>query len=198
MSNYLGIAAVTAALQDIVQSAVQDVVPGVTIRIGPPRAILPGATEVNLYLYQVTANAQLRNADLPQWAGDALVRQPQAAIDLHYLIAFAGEDHLATEVMLGKVVSVLHARPRLSRDLLRRLARPGGAFPMLAGSNLADQHDQVEFVAQYLTFEDLSKLWTVFFQIAHRPSLQYIASPVMIDGQLPIALPQPRRRLTIG
>ena len=187
MSTYLSIAVVTAALQEMVQAAVQNVVPGVTLRIGPPRVLSPGASEVNLYLYQITANAQLRNADLPLWSGGEMLHQPQAAVDLHYIITFAGEDQLATERMLGKVISVLHAAPRLPREMLRRIARPGGAYPALAAANLADQHDQIELVPQYLSFEDLSKLWTVFFQIAHRPSLQYIASPVMIEGDLVLA-----------
>ena len=186
MSNYLCIATVTAALHEIVQQAVSSVLPGAPVRIGPPRAIKPGEPEVNLYLYQVSPNANLRNADLPRWSGDgAVLRRPQAAINLHYLVSFAGEERLATDRMLGKVVSTLHAAPVIGRQLLERLTAPGGQYEYLVDSDLAAQPDMVQLTPEYLDFEELSKLWTVFFQTAHRPSLLYMASPLLIDGPSP-------------
>lgn len=183
MSDYRGIATVTAALHEIVQGAINDAVPGVHVRIGPPRAVKAGDREANLYLYQITPSAQLRNADLPRWHSDGrLLRTPQAALNLHYIISFAGEEHLVTERMLGKVISVLHASPLIDRALLRKLASPNGSFPFLAGSDLDRQHDTIQIIPEIHDFETLAKLWTVFFQIAHRPSLTYIASPVMVDG----------------
>ncbi|MDB5678838.1 DUF4255 domain-containing protein [Sphingomonas bacterium] len=184
MSDHFTIAFVTAALHDIVQAAVQDVAPGVVVRVGPPQAPTPGEKEVNLYLYHLVPNAQLRNADLPtRDAAGELVARPQVAIDLHYLISFSSEDHLATELMLGKVLTALHAAPVLTGDELRRTVGARSAFAFLRDSDLPRQLDRIKIIPQTLSLDELAKLWTVFFQIAHRPSLQYIASAVLLDAE---------------
>jgi hypothetical protein len=195
MSNYLTIAVITAAIQEIVQAAVQDVVPGATVKVGPPRAVTPGEKEVNIYLYQVSTNAELRNDDLPERAaGGALVRKPRVALRLHYMIAFGGEEHLATEVMLGRVVSVFHAMPGLTGAELARIVGATGSHASLQGSDLPAQEEPVKLIAEYLTLEEMSKLWTIYFQLAHRPSLQYIVTPVLIDADLtPIKIPNARQ-----
>jgi hypothetical protein len=185
MSNYLSIAVVTAAIHEIVQAAVQEAAPGAMVRVGPPRAMSPGEKAVNVYLYHLTANADLRNRDLPtRDAAGGLVARPQTAVDLHYLISFAGEDHLATEIMLARVLTALHAAPVLAREDLERIVAPGGPFPFLAGADLPEQRDRIKLTPEFLSLEELAKLWTIFFQIAHRPSLQYIASPLLLDADL--------------
>ena len=190
MSNYLTIAVITAAIQELVQAAVQ-VVPGATVRVGPPSAATPGEKEVDIYLYRISPNAELRNDDLPQrTAGGLLTGKPTAAIRLHYLIAFAGEDHLATEIMLGRVVSILHALPVLTGEVLGGIASAGGSRPLLQGSDLPAQDERVKLTPEYLSLDEISKLWTVFFQLAHRPSLQYVVTPVLIDMDLtPMKIP---------
>lgn len=185
MSNHLTIAVITAAIQELVQVAVQKVRPGAIVRVGPPRPVAPCTEEVDIYLYQISPNAQLRNDDLPQRAADGmLTRQPTAAIRLHYLIAFAGEDQLATETMLGCVVSVLHALPVLTGKELGAIVSARGSHPYLQESDLPYQQERVKLTPEYLSLDELSKLWTVFFQLAHRPSLQYVVSPVLIDMDL--------------
>ena len=186
MSNYLTLAVITAAIQEIVQAAVHEAVPGATVRVGPPRAVPPGEKEVNIYLYRLSPNAELRNDDLPTRSADGtqLLKRPCEAIRLHYLISFAGEDHLATEIMLGRVISVLHAMPVLTAETVARIAGGNGSYPYLADSDLGACSEHVKLTPEYLSLEELSKLWTVFFQLAHRPSLQYVVTPVMVDSDL--------------
>ena len=195
MSNYLTLAVITAAIQEIVQAAVHDAVPGATVRVGPPRTVPPGEKEVNIYLYQLSPDAELRNDDLPTRGADGkLLSRPCAAIRLHYLISFAGEDHLATEIMLGRVISVLNAFPILTARELARIVSSSGSYPFLADADLPDSRETVKLTAEYLSLEELSKLWTVFFQLAHRPSLQYVATPVLIDADLhPVEVPLSRK-----
>ena len=46
----------------------------------------------------------------------------------------------------------------------------------------------------YLTLEELSKLWTVFFQVTHRISLHYMAGPVLIDSDVHVkSIPEVER-----
>jgi hypothetical protein len=168
MSNFLSVATVTAALSDIIQPGAQDAAPGATVTIGPPRQVPPGVAEVNLYLYRVDADS----AAHPQ--------RPALALQLHYLVSFSGEDRLAAEIMLGKVAASLAANPVLSSEIFRQASRDSKR-PYLNQSDLDQQTELVRLVPEYLSLEELAKLWSMFFQIAHRPSLQYVAAPILID-----------------
>ncbi len=192
MSNYLTIAVITAAIREIVLEAAQEVASHVKVTIGPPRALGQGEKEVNIYLYRISPNAELRGDDLPtRSATGVLIRRPVAAIRLHYLIAFADDDHLITEIVLGRVVSVLHAGPILTADRLTRIVGPNGPHA-LQGSDLLEQEERIKLTPEYFSLDELSKFWTGLLQLAHRPSLQYVASPVLIDAdQLPVLVPHP-------
>ncbi|GAA0274306.1 hypothetical protein GCM10009127_13500 [Alteraurantiacibacter aestuarii] len=199
MSDYRSIAMVTSALQRIIQTAVNEVLDRARVHVGPPDAKdHDGKSEVNLYLYQVTTNAELRNHDLPRWGADGkLWRKPQAAINLHYLISFSG-DGLEPELMMGKVVGRFHGMPQISRARLENLATtehytPKGAVDLL-GADLSGQHDTICITPSYLDFDEISKLWSSFFQVRHRRTLMYVVHPLMIDAEqaesLPEALPE--------
>ena len=185
MSNYLGIAVITAAIQEIVQAAVHEVMPGAIVRVGPPRLVPAGEKEVNIYLYRLSPNAYHRNNELPMRSGSgALSRRPELAVDLHYVISFVGDQHLEAEVMLGKVASVLHAWPVHGFDELAKVVRAGAAFPFLEQAFAVPHGEKVTLTPEYLSLDELSKLWTVFFQITHRTSLQYVVSPVLIYADM--------------
>lgn len=200
MSNYLTIAVVTATIHNLVQAAVTEAMPGVTVRIGPPRAIVSTESEVCLYLYHLTPNAQMRNANLPIGRTGGLPPTPsQTVVDLHYLIAFAGETQLATETMLGKVIIALQEGSVLSATEIRSIIRANSAYDYLRDSDLPSEPVQVKLTPEYLTLEELTKLWSVFFQIAHRPSLHYLASPIILDadGVVPRVPPVGNARLSV-
>ena len=85
MSNFLAIATVTAALQQLLQGPVKNAVNSATVGFARPDGSSGQQTAlVNLYLYQVTPNAAYRNADTPTRRLDGtLVQRPQVALDLH-------------------------------------------------------------------------------------------------------------------
>jgi hypothetical protein len=195
MSDSLAIATVTKALGTIVHKAIEaGGVDGVKLFFGRPTA--PGPQDprsVHIYLYQVSYNAALRNNDLPTRGPDGnLVDRPQAALDLHYLIAFYG-DHQEQEPdrMLGATVRDLHARPLLSRKAIQDAITDS----VLEKSNLSDSIERVRFTPAAISLDDLSKLWSVFFQTPHALSVVYNASVVLIDAgeSGPSALPVMRR-----
>src|SRR5574337_779066 len=193
MSNYLAIATVTAALGRIVQAAAESSgVGSVGLDFGRPTAPGDGQTprKVQVYLYQITADAALRNSDLPTRGPDGkLVGRPQAALDLHYLLAFYGSQQtLEPERMLGAVARNLHARPLLSRQAIQDAI---SNHPELNGSNLADAIDRVRFTPAAISLDELSKLWSVFFQTPHALSVVYHAIAVLIEAEEsgPSALP---------
>src|SRR5262249_61679827 len=77
----------------------------------------PPPPSVNLFLYQVSPNAAWRNDDLPTRRPDGrLVHRPQAALDLHYLLSFYGDDKVfEPQRLLGRVTRTLPAHPTLPR-----------------------------------------------------------------------------------
>ena len=200
MSNFLAIATVTATLQRFLQSAIGADVPGAKanmVRPDPPGHGVPDVG-VNIFLYQIAPNAALRNADLPtrNAAGQASQR-PVAALDLHYLLTFYGNDgQLEPQRVLGSVVRSLHAQPLLTRQMIRDTVTDP-AYSYLATSNLADAVDPVRFLPLSLSLEELSKLWSVFFQTPYALSAAYRASVVLIEEELTPAVPLPVRERQI-
>jgi hypothetical protein len=204
MSNYLAIATVTAALSQFLQTAAQEVVPGVSVTMGRPDGTENGASgaRINLYLYQVVPNTAWRNADLPTRRPDgALVQRPQVALDLHYLITFYGnETELEPQRLLGSATGALHAQPVLTQDRIQAtidtFVTRENPDHYLAGSDLAEQVETVKFSPLPLNLEELSKLWTVFFQTPYALSTVYQGSVVLIEGNgtpqraLPVRAPR--------
>jgi hypothetical protein len=159
MSNYRAIATVTAVLRRNLQTAIDVDVPGAKVGTGRPESAQNGTPEpgVNLFLYQVSANAAWRNADLPTRRADgSLQSRPQEALDLHYLLSFHGDEaKLEAQLLLGSVVRTLHTRSVLTRKMIQdTLADP--LFGFLAGSNLAESVESIKFTPRPLSLEDLS------------------------------------------
>ncbi len=184
MSNYLAIATVTGTLQHVLSNAAS-VVPGAKVSTTRPDGAAPAAKDpaINIFLYQVTPNAAYRNADLPtRRANGQLVQRPQAALILHYLLSFYGdENNLEPQRLLGAAARQLHAQPLLTKqDIVQTLANPP-YDTLLATSNLADQLDLVRFTPLGLSLEELSKVWSIFFQSPYVLSVAYQGSAVLIE-----------------
>lgn len=222
MSNYRAFAVVTAALRNRLSTLLGAVLPGATVTTLRPDSSaspLPNLG-VNIFMYQITPNAALRNADLPTRRPDgSLIRLPAAAIDLHYLISFYGNDlNFETQILLGSVVANLHADPSLSRTDIQQVfsasalgSAPGGGqgdqtinelkMPnqpaLLDPSGLTEAVDLVRFTPTELSLEELSKLWSVFLDTPYVLSIIYQAGPVVIEDSsgaltaaaLPVMLP---------
>jgi len=194
MSNALAIATVTTALAQIVRTAVQSVVPGSDVLTERPDSTAPTGPRVRLFLHQVSTNAALRNNDLLTRASNGnVMKRPTAALDLHYLLAFYGnENELEPQRMLGAAVRDIHAKPVLMRQMIQDAV---ASEPFLAGSNLVDAAEQIKFAPLPLSLEELSKLWSVFFQAPYALSVAYQGTVVLIESEehAQAALPVLRR-----
>ncbi|HEV3468486.1 MAG TPA: DUF4255 domain-containing protein [Pyrinomonadaceae bacterium] len=186
MSNFLAVATVTAVLSEVLQAAVGPDVPGATVTTFRPDgngATMP-APGANVFLYLVTTNPAWQSADLPtRRPGGDLVLRPQAALDLHYLLTFYGDEaQLEPQRVLGSAVRALHSRPVLTRDVIRQtIGKPN--FSFLAASNLADSVELVKFTPLSLSLEELSKLWSVYFQTPYNLSVAYMGTVVLIESE---------------
>lgn len=200
MSNFRAIATVTATLAlEIVQPAAQAAVNGARVSTTRPDSSQTAA-QVNLYLYQVTPNAAWRNSDLPDRdSRGQLVQRPRVALDLHYLFTFYGkENELEPQLLLSNVALAMHTHSTLTRDLLQQVIidaannNPAN-YRFLAESNLADDVELVKFTPLPLSLEELTKLWSVFFQEKHALSIAYLATVVLIEGEATPRAPLPVR-----
>ena len=183
MSNYQAIAAVSAALQQMLQHPVMNAVGGSSVGFRRPDAAQgnQGSPMVNIYLYQVTPNTAYRNIDVPtRRANGDLMQKPVAAITLHYLISFHGsEEKLEPQLMMGAVIGTLEAQPLLSPQ---NITSANAAYPAFANSGLANQVDRVRFTLANLSLEEFSKLWSAFFQVEYSLAITYQASVVLIEA----------------
>lgn len=189
MGNFLAVAMVTAALQRMLQGSAGADVDGAQVSTERPdtRQNGPPGPGVNIFLYQVTPNAALRNADLPtRGPGGERMGRPQAALDLHYLLSFYGDDSLLVpQRLLGSTVRTLHAHPVLTPATIKAVVDAAGAaqpiHPGLVSSDLADQVELVRLTPLPLGLEELSDLWSVFVQSPYVLSVAYQASVVLIE-----------------
>jgi len=185
VSDFRSIAAVTAALSQHLQTAVNAVpgVGGTTVTNRRPDAPTgAAASRINVFLLQITPNSSFRSADVPFRRGDgSLIQRPRAAVDLHYVISCYGDDAtLVPQMLLGIITSVLHARPVLTRDMIAAtLANPQYAF--LATSDLGAEVEQVKLTPTPMSLEELSRVWSVLFQTPYTLSTAYQASVVFLD-----------------
>jgi len=199
MSNFLAIATVTETLRQMLESSVsQDVNGAVATAVRPNASSGLPPIGVNIYLYQVSPNAAWRNADLPTRREDSsLAQRPRVALDIHYLLSFYGDDNtMEPQRALGSVVRTLHAIPLLTRQ---RIQAAVTSASFLTTSNLADEVEQVKFTQAALSLEELSKLWSVFFQTPYVLSVAYQGSVVLIESEVTprVALPVRERNIYV-
>jgi Pvc16 N-terminal domain len=184
MSNYLAIATVTATLQRILQASVQRDVDGVRVTAVKPGMIGAGTPElgVNLFLYHVSRNPAIS----PDMAASRLKSsgsRRQTPLELYYMLSFYGNDtELEPHRLLGSVVRTFSDRTTLTPEMIRDTIADS-SFTFLEVSDLADQIQQLMISPVDMTVEDLSKVWSVFFQAPYLLSMAYKVTAIMIDGE---------------
>lgn len=200
MSNYLAIATVTATLQRILQTAIQQDIAGARVTTVKPDATGSGTPEVgvNIYMYQASPNPAWRNADLRtrRPKGD-LSKQAQAGLDLYYLMTFYGNEvELEPQRLLGSTVRTLIDQPILTQEMISETVY---GCDFLEGSTLAEQVEKVSLTPIPMNTEELSKIWSIFFQAPYILSFAYQGSTVLIEGDKPgkSGLPVKSRRFFV-
>jgi hypothetical protein len=183
MSNYLAIATVTATLKKILEDIGSDV-PGAIVTAQPPDTIVsPSQDELNLFLYHVKPNNGYSNFDLPARNPDGqLVNRPLLGLDLHYLItAYASNSNdMQAHKIVASAMRILHEKPILTRDVIRATI---SAQSDLVNSDLADQLELIKLTHEPLSLEDITKLWSSFFQTHYRISIAYQATVVLLESK---------------
>jgi hypothetical protein len=200
MSNVNAVAVATEGLKALLQRAFDEAAPAAVAgaKVGAVRPTqIPGDfIGVNVFLYQVTPNAALRNDDLPtRRESGELIRRPQLAINLHYLLTFVGDEAgLEPQRILGAAAAGMHAHAELTPEDIEEIAANATAGSYLKLHNdLAQQIERVRFTFEVLNIEELSKLWALFPQKIYELSIPMQASVVLLDAPL---TPMPHRPVT--
>jgi hypothetical protein len=187
MSNWISIAAVSDTLRNLLTNVFgnlnDSVIGNVSVTTHPPdkaRANNSG-NQINLFLYNVTHNAALRNTSLPGQLRPGESGITPIAFDLHYLLTAYGNDNddILGSRILGKAASALNDHPILSADDIT-----------YAGNDLNNQIDRIRITPQNITVEAMSQLWMIF-QTQYRISVGYQVGVVIIDSAAPVKIPPP-------
>lgn len=204
MSNYLAFATVTEALRQLIEQGALDAeLPGAEAIVQKPSANMSAGhptgfpnAYAGLYPYLVTPNAQGRNINLPARRSDgSLIQGIRSAYDLNFLVACYGDDSkLEPERVLGGILRRLATEPVLTKAMIKN-----ATLGPLVNNNLDSEIETIKFSLLPLSLEELSKVWSVFFQTAYHLSFALQASIIFIDGtQNPgPALPVLRRNLYV-
>jgi hypothetical protein len=203
MSSPLVIASVTAALRNLLDKGLIDhnivgaLGSNVIVSAVPPDTIplsgVNSTTRLNLFLHQVTPNPTLRNAGLPSRdSRDEQINSAPLALDLHYLLTAYGSEELHTEILLGYAMYLMHERPVLDRQAIRAAVAGSTvdasilplAYQALSATDLADQIEQIKITQEFMSTEDMSKLWSAL-QAHYRPTVTYSISVVLIEADEP-------------
>ena len=181
MSNYLAIATVTAIFSYIIERAIKrepKLSGEARVILGRPKAPEPNLVGVNLYLYQVEPNADLRNQGLPT--------RNSTALNLNYLLTFYGKaTSQEPERLMGSTIAEILKQPILTPEFIHQTIKhheKSHKDSYLVRSDLAQQIELVRLTPIFLDLEELSKLWTIFFQVTHDLSIAYQAAAVLLDS----------------
>jgi hypothetical protein len=197
MSSYKAIAAVSSTLRNLLSDRMEDLAATmVAVTLAPPDVTVAGVTgrRVNLYLFQVTENASLKNQEIPGSGSPGAYGHPPLSLNLHYLLtAFPpGEDaadaDLAAQQILGNAMRVLHDYAIVPPDLHRE---DDPLKPLILDPVLANARERIKIVLQPIPVDELSKLWSALPKSNFRRSVAYEVSVVQIESRRTRRVPAP-------
>ena len=194
MSNANALAIVTAALASALAEVASTAWSGSRVFIGPPERRAEqqrNQPAVNIFLYQAAVNPNWRNADAPtRDRNGRLVQRPAIGLDLNYMFTFYGPGFVP-QLLMGHIISRLHARPLLSQVNITNALSQTDSIPgdsVLKPTDL-DQYETIRLSPMHFTLDELSRLWSVFFQTPYDLSIAYQASVILVEAMDEI--PQP-------
>ena len=185
MANFQAIATVTAALRArLMETLITDVPAAAVSTLTPAAPSAAGIPDigVNIFLFAIHIDPAQRNRDLPlrRASGDQ-IGTPVIPLTLDYLFSFYGDANGAAQQIAGSVMRSLYARPILTGTMITTAEGTAGL-----NSQLAAQADPVRFTPLPLPIEEMSKIWSVFFQTSYALSVAFRAGPVLIEADIPL------------
>ncbi|MGB5620379.1 MAG: DUF4255 domain-containing protein [Desulfobacterales bacterium] len=203
MSDFQAIGAVSTTLQRLLKDRMElpSGVSSVQITLstpGPDQGNGQTVEEprINLFLYQVSENAALKNQEIPGQGHPGSFGHPPLSLDLHYLLTAYGAtsepevdilNETLAHYLLGSAMRVLHDHPVITEQLTT--IRPPSGVTILEQS-LHDAFEQVKLCLDPVNLETLSDVWSAL-TLPYRLSAAYSVSVVQIESQQARIYPKP-------
>jgi hypothetical protein len=149
----------------------------------------PDENGLNIFLFLVTINQGYLNYDLPRRdTRGRIISNPLVGLDLHYLLTPYSIDNneILTQQILGSTIRILHEKSVLTRQIIAHefdIIEAADPLNNIVNSGLEKQNESIKLVNKPLSIEDLTKLWSSYFQTNYRLSVAYVASPVIIESK---------------
>jgi hypothetical protein len=172
---------VSQALKDRIEAAVDaEMGREEKVFVGPLDDEAAGKSQLVLFLYRLTVNPDLRNAERQPPTRQAVndpagVETPDPVtgalpLDLHYVLTVSPQTSSDTELnglfYLGQAIQALNDQPIL-------------VGPEVGGEIVRVSLDSV-------SNEEMSRVWSLFPTVNYRTSVVFLATPVWIDPKAPL------------
>jgi hypothetical protein len=196
VASHDAIAAVSRTLRTLL---LDRMVTPAAVTLAPPDVTVTGITgrRVNLYLFQVLENAELKNQDLPGMGHPAAYGRPPLSVNLRYLLTTHSEletqpdADVNAQTALGDAMRVLHHFANLVDGLAIVNPAAGTVGDPVLDPVLREEYERVRLVLHPSTLEDITKLWSALSEGNFRRSVVYDVTVVQIETVEPRPRPQP-------
>lgn len=182
------IADVGETLVEMLRDRMDDLVDRDEVALTSPASVGEGTDpRLTLYLYRITENVELKNAERLE-VGDGKRREPPLALDLYYLLtahpSTGGNDDTARSreqhSVLGRAMQVMYDNAVLRGS-------------DLSGSLAGDSDEEVRISMNPMdqqSMDGIVSLWNTFQEQPFQPSVSYLVSPVSIASTREDAVPR--------
>ena len=188
MSVATALGSVSRSLRTLLLQAM-DVTPTTDVTLLAPDETAVNTRRINLFLYQITENAHLRNAGprLRPGTTDVLEAPPLSLVLSYLMTAYANNDaatgNAEAHAILGEAMRVFHECPVVPEDAL--------------DDDLLDATEQLRIVPIPLDPEGINRVWSTF-ESPYRLSVAYEVSVVQLSQSPATQHTLARRVRTIG
>lgn len=196
MADHTAIAAVSRTLRTLLLDRMTGTA---SVTIAPPDVTVSGVTSarVNIYLFQVMENSELKNQEIPGHGHPAAYGRPPLSLNLRYLLTTrsATEDtadsDLNAQTLLGDVMHVLHEHGGRIDSLAITDPGAGTVGEPILDPALRDEFERVKVILHPVDLDDLTKVWSALSEENFRRSVVYDVTVVQIESTGPRPAPQP-------
>ena len=190
MSNFLAIGGVSNTLKNLLNDRME--IPtgatSVSITIGTPSINnnLSESSRINLFLYKVEENPNLKNQEIPGMGHPCAYCHPPLSLNLYYLITAYGStlegdssiDETLSQQVLGSCMRVFHDCSFITDNI----EIIGTSVANILDPSLQNEFEKIKITLEPISLDEISKIWSSF-STPLRVSVAYRVSVIQIENR---------------